>query len=364
MDDFANEFAAMRGQAGEILSRRSNPLMDVGMAALQSYGNPASSVGANLRAIESARGREILGAMSLMRSEAGLRNRDFANDLAAIRAQNLIDTRARTGDYRDRSLALRERNTDSLIDTREANVANRSRTADIRQMEALARNGHREARAVNDVIRLYGGDDPAKRAALFTAMFDDPEPVTAENAGDIAARHAQRLGIAKQTSTARPYRVPEGEEVVTYQPDQTALGGRREIGRAPRSIAKTGGPTLAQDANNAEIDAARQRILSLNLTPAEIKRRSDPAEPNYDPQMGRLVRMATQRKRAGEDPGFNEAWSRVYGGGTSPAVPAAPAVPPAGPSGEMPQPQTAAERDALPPGTQYVAPDGSIRTRQ
>jgi hypothetical protein len=30
---------------------------------------------------------------------------------------------------------------------------------------------------------------------------------------------------------------------------------------------------------------------------------------------------------------------------------------------ELPTPRSREERDALPPGTQYVAPDGSIRTR-
>lgn len=34
------------------------------------------------------------------------------------------------------------------------------------------------------------------------------------------------------------------------------------------------------------------------------------------------------------------------------------------PGGGLPQPKSAAERDALPPGSQYIAPDGSVRTKR
>jgi TolA-binding protein len=325
MTDFATDMAAMRARANELLGRTSNPLMDVGMAALQSYGNPAQSFNSNLRNIEATRAREVLGAASILRGLSAMENQqalmqnrgrtadraDFAQNLAAMRVQN-----------QQRNTDLRERNTDSLVDTRQGNLANRQRQTDIRELDALARSGHRDAKATADAIRLFAGDDPANRSALFAAMDEDEEPVSAANAYDIAARHAQNLGIAKPARAPQTRRVMEGDEIITQQFDN---GAWSEVARAPRSTARPQGPTIAQEANNAEVDAARQQLMSMNLSPSELRRRQDPAERGYDPMLGRLVRIATQRKR-GDDKGFGDIWGRVYG--TTPPSDPTP-VPPA-----------------------------------
>lgn len=417
MTDFATDMASVRARANEILGRQPNPLMDVGMAALQSYGNPQQSFAGNLRAIQTDRARDVMGATSLLRSEAMMQNRDFANMLAAIRAQRQGDQRDRAldiraadaagrQDYRTRSLDLREMGLEirnaALDHQRESTAAlNEHRTLNRELAQAkqdwamlsgqqrldqsaealrlrmddlerrstqsqaridLMRDNHemrmaelmsrhedraegRDAKAITDALRIFAGDDLEARRNLFRAMRD--QKADASNAFDIASQAASDLGIKKSGSAPRPYRVPEGEEIVTFQPDANAPGGRREIGRAPRTAARAGGPSVAQSANNEQIEAARQTLLSMNLTPAEIKRRQDPAERGYDPNLGRIVRMATQRKRAGDDPGFSDAWSRVYGAGSPAPTTTAALVPPASPAAPA-APAAPADDEALP----------------
>jgi hypothetical protein len=85
-------------------------------------------------------------------------------------------------------------------------------------------------------------------------------------------------------------------------------------------------PTLAQQANNAEVDAARETLTKLGLSHAEIiarmQKASDTGMPNnkFDPFVERLARIASQRK-TGPDPDFETTWRSIF----NPAQPAAPA---------------------------------------
>jgi hypothetical protein len=78
--------------------------------------------------------------------------------------------------------------------------------------------------------------------------------------------------------------------------------------RQTRALDSRGGLTAPQERSNAEIDAARERVASLD--PAEVKRRSQKAtntgreNPDYDPSIARSAALAARRK-IGEDDWFD-----------------------------------------------------------
>jgi hypothetical protein len=88
---------------------------------------------------------------------------------------------------------------------------------------------------------------------------------------------------------------------------QTRLDAQSE--NLDRRLAAGGGPTLTQERGNAEIDAARERIASMD--PAEVKRRSQKAtntgreNPDYDPSISRAAGLAGRRK-VGDDSVFDK----------------------------------------------------------
>ncbi len=102
-----------------------------------------------------------------------------------------------------------------------------------------------------------------------------------------------------------------------------------------------GGVTPAQQANNAEIDAARDTLGQMGLDKAEITRRTQKAtntgreNRDYDPSLERLVRAATQRK-VGNDPKFNLIHRRYLGPPPEFTDPAGPKALPSGVSAEQP----------------------------
>ncbi|MCZ6748958.1 MAG: hypothetical protein O7D96_06665 [SAR324 cluster bacterium] len=102
-----------------------------------------------------------------------------------------------------------------------------------------------------------------------------------------------------------------------------------------------GAATPAQQANNAEIDAARQALDRMNLDRSEILRRTQKStntgreNPDYDPSLERLVRTATQRK-VGNDPKFNLFHRRYLGPAPVFSEPAGPRQLPPGVSAEQP----------------------------
>jgi hypothetical protein len=83
-----------------------------------------------------------------------------------------------------------------------------------------------------------------------------------------------------------------------------------------------GAPTLAQQANNQEIVAARKRladeVATRNLTPQQLGTLSQQFDQNglpnrnFNPVIARLLSQATQRQ-VGQDEGFEGAWQMFYG---------------------------------------------------
>lgn len=75
--------------------------------------------------------------------------------------------------------------------------------------------------------------------------------------------------------------------------------------RQAKALDARGGLTAPQERSNAEIDAARERISSLD--PAEVKRRSQKAtntgreNPDYDPSIARSAALAARRKIGDDD---------------------------------------------------------------
>ncbi len=118
--------------------------------------------------------------------------------------------------------------------------------------------------------------------------------------------------------------------------DPAQVKALTEAGRDP-----DGDTTPAQQANNAEIDAARATLDRMGLDKAEILRRIQKAtntgreNPDYDPGLERLVRTATQRK-VGKDLKFNLIHRRYLGPPPEFSEPAGPKALPPGVSAEQP----------------------------
>ena len=129
----------------------------------------------------------------------------------------------------------------------------------------------------------------------------------------------------------------DGLEAIPGGPADPAQAGR--LAAAKRG--PDGGATAAQQANNAEIGAARQTLDRMGLDKAEILRRTQKAtntgraNPDYDPSLERLLRTATQRK-VGVDPEFAVIHRRYLGPAPEFSDPAGMRPLPPGVSAEQP----------------------------
>ena len=177
--------------------------------------------------------------------------------------------------------------------------------------------------AAPEVIPPLG--DPGYEAFLISNIAE---------AGDVVAM----LDQAEQATPPSGYRNVEGGlERIPGGPADPAVAGR--LAAAKRG--PDGGATPAQQANNAEIDAARMALNRMNLDRAEILRRTQKStntgreNPDYDPSLERLVRTATQRK-VGNDPKFNLYHRRYLGPAPEFSDPAGPKALPPGVSAEQP----------------------------
>lgn len=125
---------------------------------------------------------------------------------------------------------------------------------------------------------------------------------------------------------------------------------------------ESGGVSPAQQANNDEIDAARRYLVDNNLTPDEIKRRTQQQSatgrdnPDYDPNLESTVRTALQHK-VGRDDDFSDIQHRLrVGSGAAPS--GAPGAPqPQGTSAALPRNASGQlDKAQLKVGTTYDVP--------
>ena len=115
--------------------------------------------------------------------------------------------------------------------------------------------------------------------------------------------------------------------------------------------------------------AAREGLASIlrkdtgaAVTPEEFKLYF----PTYYPQPGDDPATVLQKKKARErfGSGLRGASSRAFDRMYPDYEASAPTPAPQSDNGGVAKPTSPAERDALPPGTQYLAPDGSLRVKQ
>ena len=141
-------------------------------------------------------------------------------------------------------------------------------------------------------------------------------------------------------------RFDEGGNLIASLPARSKLLSEDEEAQKIRIAAagkSPGGVTPAQSANNAEIDAARARLLALRLElqPGETLReliisqtqRADDTglgNPDFDLLTLRDLRTASQRK-IGDDPGFGEFFDQLDIAPPLPPPELAPPPEPAGP---------------------------------
>ena len=123
------------------------------------------------------------------------------------------------------------------------------------------------------------------------------------------------------------YRRTEGglESIPGGPADPKVAGRLAEAKRGP-----DGGVTPAQQANNAEIDQARETLATLALDKTAIKRLTqrfaDTGRVNteFEQLLDRVLRTATQRK-VGDDPDFKRVYRQYYGA-APPPIPTPPDV--------------------------------------
>ena len=149
---------------------------------------------------------------------------------------------------------------------------------------------------------------------------------------------ADRAFDVPSAPTVREFK--EGNRVVTKRWEPSTRSWV-QMGDAPRfKPGERGDLTLAQQSSNAEIDQARASLDRRGLDKAEIQRRTQKAlntgrsNPEYDDDLGRVVRMATQRK-TGNDPDY-QRYFRTYLGGLEFSEPAGMRPLPPGVSAEEP----------------------------
>ncbi len=194
---------------------------------------------------------------------------------------------------------------------------------------------------------------PVQRAGMWgqareTAIANGVNPQNVPEIYDESTEQKLRLWVGQANklktlldqvpNTPSDYRRTEGGlEFIPGGPADPAVAGK--LAAAKRGAG--GGATPAQQANNAEIDAARQTLDRMGLDKAEILRRTQKAtntgraNPDYDPSLERLLRTATQRK-VGADPEFAVIHRRYLG--------------------PAPQFSDPAGRKALPPGVSAEEP--------
>ena len=171
---------------------------------------------------------------------------------------------------------------------------------------------------------------PVQRAATWSqaresAIASGANPENVPETYDQGTEQKLRLWVA-QADKIRTLLDQVPDEPSGYQRTEGGLeftpGGPADPAQAGRLAAAKRGPdggaTAAQQANNAEINAARQTLDRMGLDKAEILRRTQKAtntgraNPDYDPSLERLLRTATQRK-VGADPEFAVIHRRYLG---------------------------------------------------
>jgi hypothetical protein len=191
-----------------------------------------------------------------------------------------------------------------------------------------------------------------------------PTPVmTGEQAN--AAMYADRMfGAAEAIKQFGAAGLDAGEQIMSQVP---LLG----------NYAVSGEFQQLQQAQRDFINALLRRESGAVISEGEFEN----ARKQYFPQPGDSPEVLAQKQRNLETAlaGMQRAAGVTYvppgarAGTTPPAAPAAPLPPPTGTGlntapataapGGYPEPKSAAERDALAPGTVYRAPDGTLRTR-
>ncbi|MCH8999957.1 MAG: hypothetical protein IID48_17075 [Proteobacteria bacterium] len=168
---------------------------------------------------------------------------------------------------------------------------------------------------------IAAGAKPQNVPELYGADVEEKLRLWVAKAGKI------KTLLDQVPDTPGGYRRTEGGlEFTPGGPADPKVAGRlAEAKRDPN-----GGVTPAQQANNAEIDQARETLATLALDKTAIKRLTqrfaDTGRVNteFEQLLDRVLRTATQRK-VGDDPDFKRVYRQYYGA-TPPPIPTPPDV--------------------------------------
>ena len=256
-----------------------------------------------------------------------------------------VVTRARGLGQRSRLLDIQERQEGRLgrrLEFDEEQAAGGIRTkaranveAWVQGMATAKKEGVPEDRLL-DIATRMAGDRSALGATVATAGMTPDQAVQL-----VRMRFSQTLGPAgagkaagTKAAASEAFTIEAGLETAGTKGQVQGRVARAKLkavlGRdpTPDELVRAGGVappqprtqtvTIAQRADNAEIDRARSILEEKGLSREEIQLRATPASAggrinfDYDPFLAGIVRKATQHK-AGDDPDFDAVFQRIHG---------------------------------------------------
>lgn len=241
----------------------------------------------------------------------------------------------------------------------------RNRTLrEIADLQAQSREAVAAGRGASDMGREQLRQEGANARAETTAQSRE-----AVEAGRGAAA-LNRTEVQQEGANARTQTNAQSREAVAAGNQSTRLQveeqkGGREGGRGGRPLDREVRLRMLQEAGVPD-DEARRIAAGVSMTPQQIAGFRDRAMKRVqtpDPTTGRLQ----FRTPAEQDAEVERQVQIVTGGAAQTGARNAPAPAAAGGTpmrNGMAAPRTPEERDALPPGTRYLDPNGNIRVRR
>lgn len=203
------------------------------------------------------------------------------------------------GEMIDLSIAANGGNSIAILGDGGIEAANAEKTARWRQDDLIDRASRGNQGAVSAAINANAtADAEAGRSAVATRGQD----LTFASATARQGITARGQDLAHERGTERNDIVVRGQDK-RAETSANRLTSNEAIAAA--RISEQGGPSLAQQRGNAEIDAARQSIAGL--TPDEIKRKTAKTtntgreNPDFDPTLERAASLANRRKVGADD---------------------------------------------------------------
>lgn len=370
-EDLANKKAQAEGQARERDSRQFKMLLEAGADA--AAAEVAKRMGITIPPdfwANKAKRQALLEKLEIEDKQAGISQKrasaGASQALAESRRQPVIDEY-----YDDQNRLVR-------VDraTGKSSFVNGPDGQPLRQpnKDSTRLAGIQDTNAARIKIAELQARARTEQGAARDATMREIANIQAQSREAVAAgRGAATLNqedMRQQGATARNETTAQSREAIAAGNQSTRIQveeqkGGREGGRGGRPLDREVRLRMLLESGVPE-DEARRIAAGVSMTPQQIAGFRDRAMKRVqtpDPTTGRL-----QFRTPAEQNAEVERQVQIVTGGAQ--SPGARSAPPPTAAGEMPTrngmaaPRTPEERDALPPGTRYLDPNGNVRVRR